>query len=87
MPLACNVGAKRCPEEPVRGLPGCGEALCGADQGQQLLLHLQESKEVRGEEAVPQVGHLHHHLEGAILVGLDQKFTHLRGEGGERKGR
>lgn len=36
---------------------------------------------MRGEEAVAQVGHLHHHLEGAILVSLDQKFTHLRGRG------
>ena len=85
MTHACNVGPKRCPEELVSRLPSGSEAVCGAHHSQQLLLHLEEGKEVRGEETVSQVGHLHHHLEGAIFVSLDQKFTHLRGRsrGGE----
>lgn len=86
MTHACNVGPECCPEELVSRLPSCSEAVCGAHHSKQLLLHLKEGKEVRGEETVSQVGHLHHHLEGAIFVSLDQKFTHLRGRGrgGER---
>ena len=76
-----NVGPKGCPEELVCRSLCISETVDSADQGEELLLDLEQGKQVRGVQPVPQVGHLLHHGERAILVGLKEEFTHLRGRG------